>query len=425
MTYGNKLDPFRNLREPYAIKGNRQSMCFPNKPTTISQNQQLSVIFPSLAVHDVIVPGTVRLAFNIDLTSTGENCTVVQNLGRAIVKKIAIKISGNEVMSLDDCDVYNCYLDLWKSPQERRNLHYQGIDTTNNWNTTKLRVGAADGDATIQNDKAIADLYGNRFCIPLDFELLDTQMPFYQYALRDKLEYELTFNDFSRVIDSADQNSSYQINNISLEFDIVTEDNLAREISQQYHNPMAILYDRVLRHRKMVQNKSDTVWNFNINVPAQSMKGILYLFEEPTNPFARKSESFYNPHITKVEITIDGKPNQIYSQGMPPHMQWEEIKKLPTSKRHQNTTTVLKDLGLADVSLGDFLTNKYALWVDLRTIDEGNLHGSGRRLQNGSGGMTICITKKGENAGPLNIYEYVIMDAQLNIDEGRYKSAIY
>ena len=68
----------------------------------------------------MIVPGTARLAFKITLNSEDANRTVVQNLGRAIVKKTTIKISGNEVMSLDDSDVYHCYNDLWKAEQEGR-----------------------------------------------------------------------------------------------------------------------------------------------------------------------------------------------------------------------------------------------------------------------------------------------------------------
>ncbi len=74
-----------------------------------------------MGADDVIVPGTARLAFTISLTSTDANKTVVQNQDRAIVKKTTIKISGNEVMSIDDSDVYDCYQDLWRTSSERAN----------------------------------------------------------------------------------------------------------------------------------------------------------------------------------------------------------------------------------------------------------------------------------------------------------------
>ena len=86
---------------------------------------------------------------------------------------------------------------------------------------------------------------------------------------------------------------------------------------------------------------------------------------------------------------------------------------------------VAKDLALADVSLGQYLTSKYALWLDLRTTDDDQLHGSGRRVENASEGLTIQITKEAEAAGALNIYLYVMMDAQLNIENGRFVSALY
>ena len=427
--YGRKLNPHRRLRDPLGVKGIRQSVVVTNNPSTVDQNQQLLVRFPNLGAHDVIVPGTARLAFTISLKSEKDvNRTVVQNLGRAVVKKTTIRISGNEVMSIDDSDVLHCYMDLWKTAQERQNAQYQGIDTSAEKNVTRIRVGAGDKDDTEPEDKAIADAYGNRYFIPLDFELLESHMPFYQSALGDRLEYELTFNDYSRVVVcTGDADASYTIDNISLEFDMVTDPELARMIRNQYAGRLAILYDRVLRHRKITANKSDTLWNINLNVPALSMKGILLLFEDPAPAFQRDTEAFYNPMITKVEVIVEGVPNQLYSQGMHTYQQWDEATKLfaAGSKRHPVTAMVAKDLGLGDVSLGEFLTTKYALWLDLRTTDDDQLHGTGRGIENASEGVTMQIMKKAEAAGALNIYLYVIMDAQLNIEDGRFVSALF
>ena len=88
------------------MKGVWQSVVVTNNPSTINANQQLLVRFPNLGMNDVIVPGMAGLAFIITLASTDANCTVVQNLGRAIVKKTTIKISGNEVLSVDGTEVY-------------------------------------------------------------------------------------------------------------------------------------------------------------------------------------------------------------------------------------------------------------------------------------------------------------------------------
>ena len=81
---------------------------------------------------------------------------------------------------------------------------------------------------------------------------------------------------------TGDNDTSYRIENISLEYDMVTLPELARMISNQYKGRLAILYDRVLRHRKLSKDKSDTLWNINLNVPARSMKGILMLRGSPS-----------------------------------------------------------------------------------------------------------------------------------------------
>ena len=54
-------------------------------------------------------------------------------------------------------------------------------------------------------------------------------------------------------------------------------------------------------------------------------------------------------------------------------------------------------------------------------IDETSLHRTGRRIENASEGITLQI----ESAGPLNVYIYLIMDAQLNIQNGAFVSALY
>ena len=49
----------------------------------------------------------------------------------------------------------------------------------------------------------------------------------------------------------------------------------------------------------------------------------------------------------------------------------------------------------------------------------------GRRIENALEGITLQIDKKAETAGSLNAYIYLIMDAQLNIQNGAYVSAVY
>ena len=58
-------------------------------------------------------------------------------------------------------------------------------------------------------------------------------------------------------------------------------------------------------------------------------------------------------------------------------------------------------------------------------IDENELHGTSRRIENASEGIILQIEKKAESAGALNAYINLIMDTQLNLQNGAYVSAVY
>ena len=158
--------------------------------------------------------------------------------------------------------------------------------------------------------------------------MLDSAAPYYQAGLGNRLCYELTFNDYNRVIKSGVSSSEvpdakYKITDISLEYEITTQPDLARSIRSEYQH-MALLYDRILRHGKSIVNKSDTVWNWSFNTPCKSLKDILVLFEEEQS-YTLNMSKFYNPTIQKVSVTVEGKPNQLYAQGMRSFEQYDEI----------------------------------------------------------------------------------------------------
>ena len=120
------------------------------------------------------------------------------------MKKLAVKFEGNEIMSVDDYDLFTCYRDLWKTKSEKRNAVQQGIipsgGCTNN--CIKLRINASDKSTGNAQDNVITNAYGNKLIIPLDFEMLGSAAPYYQAGLGNRLCYELTFNDYNQVTKS-------------------------------------------------------------------------------------------------------------------------------------------------------------------------------------------------------------------------------
>ena len=134
---------------------------------------------------------------------------------------------------------------------------------------------------------------------------------------------------------------------------------------------MVLLYDRILRHKQIPVNKKDTIWNWTFNTPCKSLKGILVLFEEE-KPFLRDTSKFLQSQNKKVSVIVEGKPNQLYAQGMRSFEQYDEICKYfaEGKQKDYNANEIQKHLQLYDLSVGEYLVNKYALWLDFRTIDE-------------------------------------------------------
>ena len=75
----------------------------------------------------------------------------------------------------------------------------QGIISIDGYteNCMKFRINAADKSSENEKDKAIADAYGNKFIIPLDFEMLESVMPFYQAGLKNRLCYKIMTNYYN------------------------------------------------------------------------------------------------------------------------------------------------------------------------------------------------------------------------------------
>ena len=271
MEVGDKLNPQRSYRRGFALKGLHKHIIKTNNPSTIGPGELLTVRFSDLKENQVIIPSTTKLTFNITLAGKDVNRTLVGNLGRNIIRKLVVKLEGNEIISIDDYDVLYSYHDCWKTATEGRNAIFQSIVEAEGQteNAIKHQINATD-KADVANDITVASIYNNRFCIPLDFEILESSLPLYQYGLGSHLTYELTFADYSDVIKATDPDTTYTISNISLDFDTLINASLASQIRTKYMKS-SILYDRILRARIIPLNKSDTSFSVDINSPSKSL----------------------------------------------------------------------------------------------------------------------------------------------------------
>ena len=70
----------------------------------------------------------LNLSFNIELSSTADPKRIlVSNICGVIVKKLAVKFTRNEILGVDNFNMFACYRDLLKTALEKRNTVRQGI----------------------------------------------------------------------------------------------------------------------------------------------------------------------------------------------------------------------------------------------------------------------------------------------------------
>jgi hypothetical protein len=140
------------------------------------------------------------------------------------------------------------------------------------------------------------------------------------------------------------------------------------------------------------------------------MKAIVILF---THKPRTDSEEYVYPNIEKVRVTGEGVPNAVYSQGIPKTRLYEEARRLFGTEEisHQTLT-------------GFFNDKKFALVIDLRTVNDANTYGNGAIIQNTQSGILFEITKK---ATTVNVvcYMFVLSDGVIRIANGQLAGVKY
>ena len=105
--------------------------------------------------------------------------------------------------------------------------------------------------------------------------------------------------------------------------------------------------------------------------------------------------------------------------------QYDEIMKHFGEGRLKEAGAIQRELQLHNVNIASYYTDKYALWLDFRTIADNILHSSGRRLENTSEGIRLQITRKAGGAGKLSCYLFIFQDIQINISDAQFLNVVY
>ena len=418
MATGKVLNTQRSNRIPLGLKAERKHHVITHNPSSANPKETLYVRIPRLTENTFYVPGSVYLSADVDISGDAKN-SVVNNLGRNLVSKLVVKFGTETILHIDNYNIYATFKDLWLTEEERKNRVFQGIQGDK---LRALRSGVTEANVTGEtaNDKTLNAVYGEKYQIPLDFELLSTHAPFYKFPIQEDVIFELTLAPKTDIIVTATTaNMDYKLKNICLEYDTITNVTLASQLTNSYNLGFSVLYDWIDHFKTVNVTMANTLINENINFPVRSIKGILFLFISDYTDGTRDSEKFENPGISKVKVTIEGVANKIYPEGMRMIDQWPEIKKHFMSENIKKSEDCYMNI---ENYYGD--KNHYALWLDLRTTEDNKLHGSGKALQNTKDGIQLEITKD-DDKGPYQMHIFVVSDAQFNIQNYQLASVQY
>ena len=89
--YG-ELDSMTEYRTQFAFKGKREHIAKVNMPNIAYPNQPIDIEIPHGSRDHVIIPDTVKITFNLDITSRDKAHSVVINVGRALVKTMVLML---------------------------------------------------------------------------------------------------------------------------------------------------------------------------------------------------------------------------------------------------------------------------------------------------------------------------------------------
>ena len=401
--YGFHLNPYFPIREKAGLKAPKKHIIITHKPTSINPNQTLRVRIPQIDDNSVIVGDTFELSFNLNITGSNVKRAIVNNLAKSLVTYCRISIGVHTIQEIHDFDIISLYKDLWLTAEQRHHMIESGIDDEKVINNIRIKQDGSETSANV-GQKAVANVYKNRFTIPFNFFEMTKYLPLCN--LPEEILFEMQFTPSSSIIidDSSTPDTEYQLENISLEYDIITNAGYANYVKNSF-NHLTIPYVKIHRYSMTDVNQKDSLWNIDINVKSYSLQGILLIFTDDADrmKYAFQNEKFYNPLIQSVDISLDGTPNRLYNRTLDPHHMFSLVKNFMGQKD-------------SDVRIEEFYTKKYALLLDFRTALNNNLYHGGQKLRSTARGVNITIKKQSDTLEdkPIKCYIYCVMDGEIS-----------
>ncbi len=291
------------------------------------------------------------------------------------------------------------YKDLWLPDERREDMSEYRIATEN------LRKLMSGDDSAVTNlaDDNIFKACGKRVKIGLG-KVLKEQGLFAPNALNGNVEsfFKTPSANEIMVTQSGESVGDCALKEVKLIYESIELSDTYSQAATEYSDT-DFPFEDISYIRPTNWGKDQTAVVEAINVPRRSMRAIVMLFKHADTV---DSEKFVFPNIKRVDVTIDARPNAVYSNGIGIDYLYREATRI----------FHVKDTNMTETK---FYNNKFALVVDLRCLDDNNAMGAGYYVNDTKAGVQLIITKEATTKGVKGEI-YVLSDAAISVVGGSY-----
>ena len=335
------------------IKGKRTVISIALDQSKISSSSNVNYTFPKLAPNVCVNPDSIYLSALFE--NTNAKSWFKNNLGRLLCKELQIRIGSSPVYDNKLENLVMVYKDLWLPDERREDMSKYGIATEN------LRKLTSGDDSASTTDKADNALFKARGKIKLG-KILNNQGLFAPSALNGTVEFNFKTPSASEIMiaQSGESVGDYTLKEPKLIYESIESQNMYSQAAVEYADTDFPFVD--ISYLKPTNwGKDQTSVVESVNVPRRSMRAIVMLFKHADTV---DSEEYIYPNFTKVDVTIDERPNAVYSNGIGIDDLYREARRI----------FYVKDTNMTEKK---FYDNKFALVIDLRCADDNDAMGAG------------------------------------------------
>ncbi len=361
----------------------------------INPESEATITIPKLRPNMLIDPNTICLS--VTLENANDKSFFKNNIGRLLCEKLLVTFAGEVVYDNNHESLIMVYKDLWLSDKCRKDMSEYGIASEN---LRKLMSGDDSASTSDKDDNALFNARGNKIKIKLGKTLKDRGL-LALYGLNNNIQYVISLPSASKIMvaQSGESVEGYSLRDVNLTYETIESHDLYSQALAEYADT-DFPFEHITHSRLSNWRKDQTDINKVIDLPRKSMRAIVMLFKYADTV---DSEEYIFPKINKVEISIDGDPNTVYSKGMKTNDLYREAKRVFN----------VRD---TDMTEERFYDNKFALVIDLRNNGDNSAMGSGCKVVDTKMGVQLAITKE-VTTKDVKCEIFVLSDAALSTVE--------